>query len=191
MNKAVFLDRDGTIIKEKGFICNYSEVEIFSFTSKALRILKDLGFLLILTTNQSAIARGICSIEQVNKLHYQLNQTLSEQGAKFDGIYFCPYLQEGQIAPFNKKSKLRKPEPGMILKAARDFQINLKKSLTIGDSCRDIISGKKAGTLTALVKTGKGEAELQNFSIPTELPDFIFNDILQAAEFFAANPSFL
>ncbi len=185
--QAIFLDRDGTLIEEKGFICNFEEIEFFPFTIEALRIFKSLGLKLVLVTNQSAVARGLCSFKEISRLHQLLNQYLKSKGVELDSIIFCPYHPQGIIKEFKKDSRMRKPAPGMILKACKELKINPRSSLTIGDSIRDIIAGKRAKTRTALVKTGKGKAELESIAEFSNFCDFIFENLLQAALFFEKN----
>lgn len=182
--RAVFLDRDGTIIEDKGFICSFREVALYPNAVEALRIFKGQGYRLILTSNQSAVARGICSMEQVRELHRQLNDLLIKEGAGLDAIYFSPYLEGGNIKEYSRASECRKPSPGMILRACREHSLDPGSSIAIGDSRRDIEAGRRAGAETALVLTGKGQAERELIGNPGEMPDHIFSDILEAARYF-------
>lgn len=180
MNKAIFLDRDGTIIEEKGYICSLGQSEIFPFTAEAVRLMNENFFKVIGITNQSAIARGICTREQVETIHQEVIHTLAKQGAKIDGFYYCPYHEQGVIPGYRKKSDWRKPAPGMILQAAADFNIDLSQSYMMGDDLIDIETGKNAGCRTVLVLTGKGRQTRERLAGLNIQPDLITENILTA-----------
>lgn len=182
MSRAVFLDRDGTLIREKGFICHFDEVEIFPFSFQALRILNAAGFRIIVITNQSAIGRGICSESQVITLHRELTDYFKLNHAVIDGFYYSPYLEDAKLPEFRKKDQSRKPAPGMILQAARDFDVELSESFMIGDSTRDIIAGHRAGCRSVLVLTGNGSQARLELEEQKVKPDFIAEDLLDAAK---------
>jgi D-glycero-D-manno-heptose 1,7-bisphosphate phosphatase len=180
MNKAIFLDRDGTIIEEKGYICFLRQSEIFPFTAEAVRLMNENHFKVIGITNQSAIARGICTREQVETIHREIINTLAKQKAVIDRFYYCPYHEQGVIPGYRKKSDWRKPEPGMILQAAADFNIDLSQSYMMGDDLIDIETGKNAGCRTVLVLTGKGR-ETRDMLLEKDIrPDLITENILTA-----------
>lgn len=180
MNKAIFLDRDGTIIEEKGYICNLRQSEIFPFTAEAVRLMNENHFKVIGITNQSAVARGICTREQVETIHREIIDTLAAQGAVIHRFYYCPYHEQGVIPGYRKKSDRRKPEPGMILQAAKDFNIDLSQSYMIGDDLIDIETGKNAGCRTVLVLTGKGNETRERLAGINIQPDLITGNILTA-----------
>jgi D-glycero-D-manno-heptose 1,7-bisphosphate phosphatase len=149
--KAVFLDRDDTLIHDPGYISKPEQVKLVSGAAHALWQLKKMGFLVIIVSNQSGIARGLITPEQLEEVHRRLNDLLASEGVYPDGIYHCPYHPEGTVAPFNCDSDLRKPKPGMLLLAAREKAIDLSQSWMIGDSYRDIEAGRAAGCHTILV----------------------------------------
>jgi D-glycero-D-manno-heptose 1,7-bisphosphate phosphatase len=180
MNKAIFLDRDGTIIEERGYICDLSESEIFPFTYEAVRLMNKNHFKVIGITNQSSVARGICTMEQVERTHREIIGILEKKGAVIDKFYYCPYHPEGALPEFKKVSMLRKPAPGMILQAAKDFNIDLSESYMMGDDLIDIKTGKKAGCRTILVLTGKGHMNRQRLQKKNIQPDIISKNILTA-----------
>jgi D-glycero-D-manno-heptose 1,7-bisphosphate phosphatase len=182
MNKAIFLDRDGTIIKEKGYICFLRQSEIFPFTAEAVRRMNENHFKVIGITNQSAVARGICTREQVETIHKEIINTLAKQGAVIHGFYYCPYHEQGVIPGYRKKSGWRKPQPGMILQAAKDFNIDLSQSYMIGDHRVDIETGKNAGCRTVLVLTGKGRETREKLAGTNIQPDLITGNIFTAIE---------
>ncbi len=180
--KAFFFDRDGTIIEDKDYICDFEEVEIFPFSIEALKIAKKKNFISIGITNQSSIARGICTKAQVEKIHMNLINHFKLIGISIRKIYYCPFHEDGIVKEFRKKDPCRKPAPGMILKASEEFNIDLSESYMIGDSTRDILAGINAGCKTALVLTGNGKKakeELENLNIK---PDLIADNILEISK---------
>lgn len=153
--KAIFLDRDGTINKYVGFLKDINDFELLPDVSKAIRKINNSGYLAIVVTNQPVIARGEVTVEQLNEIHNKMETLLGNDGAYLDAIYYCPHHPdkgfEGEVKELKIGCECRKPKPGMLLKAAKDFNIDLKKSWIIGDSKNDIQAGKNAGCKTALI----------------------------------------
>ncbi len=181
MNRAVFLDRDGTLVENRGYICEFSQVGFFPFAVDAVRALNRAGYRVIVVSNQSAVARGICSEGQVTRLHEQLKAHFLELGADIAAFYFCPFLADGPVAAYRRESPLRKPEPGMLLQAARDHHLDLAGSFMVGDSTDDIEAGRRAGCRTVLVRTGYGRESESRFMPGKPRPDFIVDDLAAAA----------
>lgn len=156
--KAIFLDRDGTVNKHIGFLKNIDEFELTEDASEAIRIINASGYLAIIITNQPVIARGDVTISELKKIHDKMETLLGNEGAYLDGIYFCPHHPDkgykGEIKELKIQCECRKPKPGMLLKAANDFNIDLAQSWMIGDSDSDIIAGKAAGCNTLKIKEG-------------------------------------
>jgi len=150
-NKAIFLDRDGTLIEDPGYLNHPEQVKLLEGVAEALIELRNMGYMLIVTTNQSAVARGIVSEKILGEIHNRLRQLLAERGAYLDQIYYCPYHPDGVIPKYRKESEWRKPNPGMLLAASEDMDIDLSQSWKIGDSSRDIEAGLRAGCKTILV----------------------------------------
>ena len=150
-NKAIFLDCDGTLIEDPGYIDNPDQVKLLDGVAKALIELRAMGYKLIVVSNQSAVARGIVSEQVLGEIHNRLRQLLTERGAYLDEIYYCPYHPDGVIPKYRKESDRRKPNPGMLLAAADEMDIDLSQSWSIGDSSRDIEAGLRAGCKTILV----------------------------------------
>jgi len=175
MNKAVFLDRDGTINKEVNYLSDPKDLELLPRVVEAIKILNEAKYKLVIITNQSAVARGFLTIEKLNEIHEKLLVLLSQEGAKIDAIYYCPHHP-------NEDCECRKPKPGLILKASKEHEINLSKSFMIGDKLIDIETGKNAGCITILVKTGYGEKEMNKMSNSDIRPDFIADDLYHAAK---------
>lgn len=151
--KAVFLDRDDTLIADPGYLSDPAQVKLISGAAPALAALQKMGYLLIVVTNQSGVARGYFTEQQLEQIHHHLKKLLADEGVYLDAIYYCPYHPEGTVAEYAKESDWRKPQPGMLLQAAKDFDIDLSQSWMIGDSYRDIAAGKRAGCKTILLDT--------------------------------------
>ena len=180
--RAFFFDRDGTIIRDKNFICQYKEVEVFPFAVEALRMISQKGYLLIGITNQSSIARGICLESDVRLIHKRLIDHFGARGVPIERIYYSPFHEEGVVEKYRKSDPSRKPEPGMLLQAAADFQIDLEASYMVGDSSRDIVAGIRGGCKTALVRTGNGDTALTELKERGMRADLVADTILGIAE---------
>ncbi len=179
--RAIFLDRDGTISQTHHEVFRLDNFKLFPFAAEAVKKINESEFLAIVITNQPAAAKGFCSIDDIAATHRKMETILGKKGAKLDGIYFCPHHPDKGFKGENQKYKIkcscRKPEIGMVKKAEKDFNIDLKNSYFIGDSFRDILCGKNAGTNTVGVKTGRG---CQDGRIK---PDYLKKNILEAVNF--------
>lgn len=180
MNRAIFLDRDGTIIEEKGYICHLSESAIFPFAFEAVRLMNQHHFKVIGITNQSAVARAICTQEQVETMHAEIREAFLQRQAVIETFYYCPYHADGVVEEFKKNHPWRKPSPGMLLQAAADYSIDLSASYIIGDDTIDIQAGKNAGCKTILVLTGKGCQTREKLKQHHIAPDLTAENILIA-----------
>ena len=152
-NKAIFLDRDETLIEDPGYINNPEQVKLLDGVAEALIELKALGYKLIVATNQSAVARGIVTEKVLGEIHDRLRQLLSRKNAFLDGIYYCPYHPDGVVPKYRKESDCRKPNPGMLQQAAAEMDIDLSQSWCLGNSQRDVEAGRRAGCRTILIDT--------------------------------------
>lgn len=166
--RAVFLDRDGTINKYVGFLCKIDDFELIEGVAEAIRTINELGYLVIVVTNQSVIARGDVSVEELQEIHNKMEVLLGKKGAYIDGIYYCPHHPhkgyEGERPEFKIDCECRKPKSGMLMKAAEDFNIDLTQSWMVGDGENDIKAGIAAGCRTALI--GQTESKFsQNVSV--------------------------
>lgn len=152
--KAIFLDRDGTINKACGFINNPNQFKLIPGAAEAIRMINKSGYLAIVVTNQPVIARGECSFEELKAIHDKMETELGKEGAFVDGIYVCPHHTDkgfaGERPEYKFNCDCRKPKPGLLLQAARDFNIDLSQSYMIGDSNRDIEAGRNAGVKEAI-----------------------------------------
>lgn len=153
---AVFLDRDGTIIEDPGYIADPDQVRLLPGAAKAIRRFTNSGYVVIVVSNQSGIARGLFAEADLSKVHARLEELLEAEGVSLGGAYYCPYLDgpEAKVEAYRRDSDLRKPEPGMLLQAARAHEIDLARSWMIGDSPSDIEAGRRAGCRTVLIRPG-------------------------------------
>lgn len=153
--KAIFLDRDGTINKYVGFLRKIEEFELLDGVAEAIRKINAMGYLAIVTTNQPVIARGEVSLEELEEIHKKMETLLGQEGAYLDAIYYCPHHPhkgyEGELPELKIDCGCRKPKPGMLIKAAEEFHIDLEASWMIGDGENDIKAGKAAGCHTVLI----------------------------------------
>jgi D-glycero-D-manno-heptose 1,7-bisphosphate phosphatase len=159
VNRAVFLDRDGTIIEEVGYLDRIDRLHLFPETVDALRTLQRAGLRVIIATNQSGIAQGLFTEQFVRDLHDHLIERLARGGVRLDGIYYCPHHPEAKLAAYRATCDCRKPAPGLLQQAARDLDLDLGRSYMIGDRWRDLRAGQAIGTAGVLVRTGYGETE--------------------------------
>ncbi len=173
---AVFMDRDGVVSEEAGYITSPEQLKIFPFSGEAIQKLKSNGWKCIIITNQSGIARGVITEDKLHSINQKLFKELL-----IDDIYYCPHYppEKEEILPYNVHCLCRKPQAGMILKAAAEHHIDLKKSYMIGDRAGDILAGQNAGLKTILVCTGYGPKRLEQ----EVKPDFIFADLKEFVDF--------
>ena len=179
--KAVFLDRDGTINKYIGFLRDIDDFELIDGVASAIKAINVSGYLAIVVTNQPVIARGEVSFEELQEIHNKMETLLGEQGAYVDAIYYCPHHPhkgyEGERPELKIECDCRKPKPGMLLQAAKDFNIDLEHSWMIGDGENDITAGKNAGCHTALITVDENDRG-QEVSV-TSLYEFVERYICQ------------
>lgn len=156
--KAIFLDRDGTINKYVGFLRKPEEFELLSDAAEAIKLVNNSGYLAIVVTNQPVIARGEVTWNGLEEIHNKMETELGKQGAYLDAIYFCPHHPhkgyEGEISELKFDCDCRKPKPGMLLEAAKNLNISLEESYMIGDSDTDVEAGKAAGCISIKIKEG-------------------------------------
>jgi D-glycero-D-manno-heptose 1,7-bisphosphate phosphatase len=161
MNKAVFLDRDGTINVEKGYICKPEDFELIDGVASAIAAMKRLGFKVLVVTNQSGIGRGYYGEDDLSALHIYMNELLAMENASVDAVYYCPHHPKAVLPEYKQDCDCRKPNDGLFRKAIADFDIDPETSWAVGDSLRDLVPAQKLGMRTALVLTGHGKADEQ------------------------------
>ena len=149
--RAVFFDRDDTLISDSGYMKRPEQINLLPDAAETLIQLKKMGYLLVVVTNQSGIARGFLTEDELDKIHQEFKRQLAAENAVIDGLYYCPYHPDGEVQDFSVESNLRKPNAGMFFQAEKDLDIDLTESWMIGDSYRDIQAGKAAGCHTILV----------------------------------------
>lgn len=182
--KAVFLDRDGVLNYDTDLIHKVEDFELYPYTAAALQKLEKAGFLRLVVTNQSAIARGLLTEAYLNDIiHKKMQDTLAASGVSVNGIYYCPHHPTGDFPNAQKayirNCDCRKPKTGLLEQGLRDFpEIDLSESWLIGDSMRDIEAGRKMGLKTIGVRTGHGAAHFPERIVP----DFIAANFLEAVE---------
>jgi len=179
---AVFLDRDGTINEEVGYVNHITRFKLIPEAIEGIKLINKIGLLCIVITNQGGVAKGFFDEKFLNKLHNRMLWLLKKNGARIDGIYYCPHHPHGSVKKYSIPCKCRKPATGLIEQALRDFNISLKNSYYIGDQRRDIEFGKRLGLTTILVKTGYGLGEIMFKKFNKKLkPDYIAENLLDAA----------
>ena len=151
-SKAVFLDRDNTVIEDPGYVSDPQVVKLLPGVELAIKSLAQAGYRIVVVTNQSGVARGLLTEETLGRMHAELQRQLGQHGAHLDGVYYCPFHPEGTVEQYTRESDLRKPKPGMLLKAAQELDIDLSASWMVGDSARDIEAGQRAGCRTIRVR---------------------------------------
>jgi len=181
LSKAVFLDRDGTLNYDPGYLGNPNDLELFSDTGNVLAALKNkFQFKLIVISNQAGIARGIITEEQVISVNNELNKKLLEFNVQIDAFYYCPFHPDFSS---EEDCLCRKPSPKMILDAANDLNIDVSKSYFVGDTAADIIAGLTVQLKTILVKTGKGAESISILQNGNNFPSFVAENLTEAYKF--------
>ncbi|MCD4818650.1 MAG: HAD family hydrolase [Candidatus Cloacimonetes bacterium] len=183
MNKAILLDRDGTINLDPGYISEEENFHLYPFAAQAIRKFNEMGFLVFVITNQSGIARGIFSWEKLTEIHQKMINELNKENAKIDEFYISPYHKDGIVEPYNIDHENRKPNLGLFKLINEKYLLKHKKSFMIGDRYSDIEFGVKAELKTILVLSGLGENEFyENRRKWQYKPDFITSNLLSAAK---------
>lgn len=190
----VFVDRDGTLIREAHYLHRLEDMEIFPCAAEAIRLLNRSGRLVVVVTNQSGVARGILSEGGVRCIHTALETQLADLGARIDGFYYCPHLPGAPVEEYNRECECRKPNPGMVFAAAKDLNIDLSRSYLVGDKQTDVDTARRAACGSILVRTGYGTGVAERLvkepetgtsgdsrTAPSAMPDYIAEDLLDAA----------
>jgi len=185
-NTAVFLERDGTINEEDGYMDSLDKLKIIHGAYEAIKLINESGMKAVVISNQAGVARGLFTEDFVKITNEHLQTALRQKEAYIDNFYYCPHHPTEGIGIYLQQCNCRKPAPGMLLQAAQDLNIDLTRSYFVGDSFRDMEAAKKAGVKGILVKTGYGQDLLQddgpNRETAEAKPDFIAADILEAVK---------
>ena len=180
--RAVFIDRDGTISEEVGYVNHVGRYRVFPFAAEALRTLQEAGWLAILVTNQAGVARGYFREELIGEVHKALTRELGRDGARLDAVYYCPHHPSVGEPPYRKDCDCRKPRPGLLLRAASEFDLDLAQCWMVGDRYSDTELARNAGVRSAFVLTGYGRGELEHQSHAwRHRPDLVAENLLEAA----------
>jgi D-glycero-D-manno-heptose 1,7-bisphosphate phosphatase len=183
LRRAVFLDRDGTLNEEVGYIDDLARFRLYPFAGSAVRQLNQAGLLAIVLTNQSGVGRGIFPEELLKAVHDRLTKELLAAGATLDAIYYCPHHPKAEIPQYRRDCACRKPSTGMMREAAARFGIHMEESYVIGDRYRDVEMARSAGAHAVLVRTGFGQEEWEiNQANGTCQPDHVADNVHDAVQ---------
>jgi D-glycero-D-manno-heptose 1,7-bisphosphate phosphatase len=186
---AVFLDRDGTMNEEAGYLNRLDRLVLFPYAAEAIRLLNARGYLVVVITNQGGIARGFLDDAFVATAHRHVAEQLAAGGARVDAFYYCPHHPLGVVDALRGPCECRKPQPGMFRRAAADLGIDLSRSFVIGDRWHDLEAGKAVGARGVLVRTGYGTTDEQSPK-PGVVADAVVADLLEAAKWVVAHDTF-
>jgi D,D-heptose 1,7-bisphosphate phosphatase len=178
--KAVFLDRDGTLLEEAGYLDRLERLIFFPYSIDAVRLLNRAGFAVVMVTNQAGVARGIFKESFVAEAHRHIADRLAAGGARAAGFYYCPHHPEASVAAYRKECDCRKPRPGMFTRAAAELGITLEDSFVVGDRWNDLEAGQRVGLRGVLVRTGYGRTEEAAPKAHVS-PSAIVDNVIQAA----------
>jgi D-glycero-D-manno-heptose 1,7-bisphosphate phosphatase len=184
--KAVFLDRDGVLIHDVHLLTRCDQVELYACAAQAIHDLHGAGFIVVVVTNQTVVARGLASEQEVKQVHAWIQELLHKvEGAQVDRFYFCPHHPNASLPAYRMECSCRKPSPGMLHRAACDLSIDLQSSWMVGDRISDIIAGSRAGCRTILVETGKHTdppIESKDLDVTGISADFCCADLIAAVK---------
>jgi len=182
--QAVFLDRDGTINTEVGYLNHPDQLELIPRSALAIKLLNEAGFKTVVITNQAGIAKGLLQETLLPEIHRRLSVLLDEEGARIDAFYYCPHHPEAAVEQYRIECQCRKPFPGMVLQAAAELGIDMTRSYVIGDKSCDIALAHNVGARAIMVMTGYGPIELKRHrEAHLAPPHFTAHDLYDAVQF--------
>jgi D-glycero-D-manno-heptose 1,7-bisphosphate phosphatase len=180
MNRAVFLDRDGVITQEPPYYAHkLSQLELLPKSADAIRLLNENGFLVVVACNQAGIAHGYYQEEDAILFNQAMKDNLARECARIDAVYYCPHHPQAGIERYRVNCNCRKPEPGMLIRAGKELDVDLRQSFMVGDKLSDMEAGKRAGCKTIMVRTGQGAEELKRNQIEC---DYVADDLYKAVQ---------
>lgn len=183
LRPAVFLDRDGTINEQMGYINHISRFHLLPGVAKAIRLLNDNNIPVVVVSNQSGLARGYFPEELLDEVHARMNELLAREGAAIDGLYVCPHHPEAKQEKYRRECDCRKPKTGMLLQAAKELNLDLAGSFLVGDRWSDLKCARQAGCTPVLVLTGYGRGDYQYIGPGQDIqPAFVAETLLDAVE---------
>ena len=175
--RALLLDRDGTICEDVGYLGAVEDLRLLPGSAEAIVSATEAGFQCVLITNQAGIARGVLDEARLDEIHDRLRDLLAAEGARLDGIYYCPHHPEGEVVGYRTRCECRKPRAGMLLRARDEMGIDLESSYLVGDHLRDIEAGQAVGTTSILVLTGHGRDQSDGDSPADPRPTHVAEDL--------------
>lgn len=180
MKKAIFIDKDGTLIQDVPYNVDPEKIVLEQYAGMALQLFQEQGYMLVVITNQSGVARGYFKEEQLEGVQKKINALLRDYNVLLDGFFYCPHHPEGTISPYAINCNCRKPGPGMLQTAAEQLGVDLTQSWMIGDILHDVEAGNQAGCRSLLINNGHETEWIIN---PQRTPTYIASDLLDAAQF--------
>ena len=185
--RAVFFDRDGTLIEEIGYLSHPNQLELYPFAGRAVQMANQANLLTIVVTNQAGVAQGLFEEPLLNEVHRRLSNRIQTAGGKLDGIYYCPHHPEAIVKSYRVECDCRKPGAGMLEQAAARFHIDLERSFMVGDRYLDIQAGHRVGARSVLVLTGFGKLEWESGRAQSQRqPDYVAKDVHHAIRWILA-----
>ncbi len=176
---AVFLDRDGTLIEDVGYVDRLERLQMYPFSVEAVRLLRRVGYAVVVVTNQAGVARGMVAESMVQATQNEIQRCLNTVGERLDGHYYCPHLADAPVAKYRRVCTCQKPQSGMVTRAARELDLDLTRSVVIGDRWSDVALAGATGSRGILVKTGYGAS--QALAPPAHVvADAVVDDLFQA-----------
>ena len=190
MRRAIFMDRDGTVSDEVGYLNHVARLRVFPWSAQAIRAVNESPLLAILVTNQAGVARGYFKEEMIASVHERLAEELAREGARLDAVYYCPHHPTAGETPYRQDCDCRKPRPGMLVRAAREHEIDLAGSYVVGDKYSDVRLAHEVGAAGVLVLTGygRGELEYERATWPRP-PEHVAETLLEAVEWILEDAS--
>ena len=187
LRPAVFLDRDGTINEQMGYINHLSRFHLLPGVAEAIRVLNGQGLPVVVVTNQSGLARGYFPASLLVEVHAEMNRQLAAAGARIDGLYICPHHPEAKMEQYRQQCTCRKPKTGLLEQAARDMHLDLQRSFMVGDRWSDVRCGAAVGAATVLVLTGYGRGDLCYIGPGQAIqPDHVAENLSEAVSWICA-----
>ena len=184
--RAVFLDRDGTLNKDVGYPGSYDAIKIYPYSFTAVRKLNMAGFITVVVTNQSGVGRGLIEEDALKDIHAQMQEAFRANNARLDKIYYCPHYISSAYPEYRKDCSCRKPKPGMAQKAEAELRIDTTKSYMIGDKAEDILFGMNIKATPILLLTGHGRRALKELEEMGKEPAFVAENLLEATDWILA-----
>ena len=181
----MFVDRDGTLIEEVGYLDRLDRIDIYPYSVDAVRLLNRAGFAVVVTTNQSGVARGYFDEAVVGAVHDRIAAVFAAGGARIDAFYYCPHHPEAAVARYRQACDCRKPRPGLLQRAARELGLDPRRSFVVGDRSNDVEAGRAVGAATVLLQTGYGaDADAATRAAATAVAD----DLIDAVSWILRQP---